>query len=521
MNLPTAGILFAREGCTRAVLSLLMVLALLNTLAGTIADPDLWGYLAFGRLFWESDAFPYRDVFSYVPTLDPWVYHEWLTGVLFYPVYRVLGSLGLQLLKYGFGLGAALLVYLTARRRGASPLAAALTLWLVHLFLEMGYSPVRAQVFTYFFFALSLYLLERARLTGQWRGLLLLALIQIPWCNLHGGFLAGLGLIGLYGLGEAICRRPCRPYLGVLLLAALATLVNPYGPTYWQYLFRAVTMPRPEITEWLSVFRAYQVGLPLMGMIYFALLIMFSVFLAWWARWRELTPMLVLLVTLYLGLKHQRHQVFFFLSAAAYLPVLLTAYLKEVQSRPRVATFVRRLGWAVPLILAVCLTGVYGYRLMGKSPLTLQTPALPDRNNPQQLYYPVGALQYLEQHRLSGKLLTEFHWGEYLLWLLHPRCRVALDGRYETVYPDEVAQKYSDFIYGRADWRRFLEDYPPDLILIDRRSRVARLLEQDPAWQRVYADPGAVLFVRRGYSRLPEPPALSDAAVTDAGACRR
>src|SRR4030042_4413702 len=118
MNLPTAGILFAREGCTRAVLSLLMVLALLNTLAGTIADPDLWGYMAFGKLFWESDAFPYRDVFAYLPTYDQWVYHEWLTGVLFFPLYQKFGAAGLQLLKYFMGLATMVLIFMTALRRG-------------------------------------------------------------------------------------------------------------------------------------------------------------------------------------------------------------------------------------------------------------------------------------------------------------------------------------------------------------------------------------------------------------------
>ena len=73
--------------------------------AVNLADPDLWGYLSFGRLFWHSEKFPYTDVFSYVPTLNLWVYHEWLTGVLFYPLYQVLRTPGLQVLKYGLGLG--------------------------------------------------------------------------------------------------------------------------------------------------------------------------------------------------------------------------------------------------------------------------------------------------------------------------------------------------------------------------------------------------------------------------------
>jgi len=214
-------------GNLKAAAFLLLITVSLYCLSTTTADPDLWGYLAFGRLFWGQGQFPYLDIFAYVPTLKPWVYHEWLTGVLFYPLYRILGAPGLQVLKYAFGLGTAGVIYLTARRRGADSLPTALILFFALLAMSVGYSAVRAQVFTYFFFALFLYLLESARLSGNWRRLWLLVPIQIVWCNLHGGFLAGLGLIFLYALGEALSRRPFRPYLGWFLLAGLAKLINP------------------------------------------------------------------------------------------------------------------------------------------------------------------------------------------------------------------------------------------------------------------------------------------------------
>lgn len=50
---------------------LLISLFIVARLATINADADLWGYLAFGQLFWNSSQFPYRDVFSYLPTLNP------------------------------------------------------------------------------------------------------------------------------------------------------------------------------------------------------------------------------------------------------------------------------------------------------------------------------------------------------------------------------------------------------------------------------------------------------------------
>jgi len=55
----------------KAASFLLMITVILYSLSTTTADPDLWGYLAFGRLFWGQGGFPYLDVFAYVPTLKP------------------------------------------------------------------------------------------------------------------------------------------------------------------------------------------------------------------------------------------------------------------------------------------------------------------------------------------------------------------------------------------------------------------------------------------------------------------
>jgi hypothetical protein len=43
----------------KVLCGILIILVVLNNLARTMADPDLWGYMAFGRLFWETGQFPY------------------------------------------------------------------------------------------------------------------------------------------------------------------------------------------------------------------------------------------------------------------------------------------------------------------------------------------------------------------------------------------------------------------------------------------------------------------------------
>jgi hypothetical protein len=479
----------------KAFLGFLVVLAGLSALAGLGADPDLWGYMAFGRLFWETGSFPYQDIFAYVPTLKVWVYHEWLTGVLFYPLYKAMGATGLQLLRYILALATIGLIYLTARRRGADFWSSLFCLWILQGFLPLGYSPVRAQIFTYFFFSLSLYVLETVRLSGRWRYLSVLVAIQVPWCNLHGGFVVGLGLLAIYGLGEALARRQYWPYLAALLAATLATLINPYGLDYWRYIIRAILMPRPEITEWASVFKAWQEGQPKDSIIYFIAMASCTGLLAWWARWREISPALVLMVTLYLGLQHQRHQVFFMLAAGAYIPTLILAYSQKFLASFPLNRWRRHLGQSVPVVLALGFILICGSKFLHRAPLGLKLPAAPDQEKKWTVYYPVGAVEFIKDNHLSGKILSEFTWGEYLLWTLHPRSQVAMDGRYETVYGDEFCQLYFDFSNGKQNWRRFLEEYPPDMIMIDSRSRICTLLEKSSEWRQVYRDDGAALFL--------------------------
>ena len=474
----------------RTVLAALLVTTVLYRLGSTVADADLWGYLAFGRVFWENGRFPYDDPFSFVPTLHPWVYHELLTGVVFYPLYQATGAPCLQFLKYACVLGTLGLAYATARKRGSTAIAAAFGVFLVHNLFRMGYSPVRAQVFTYLFFALSLYLLESARLSRRYGRLWWLLPVTVLWCNLHGGFPGGLGLIFIYGLGAVLSRQPARPYWLLFSLCGLATLINPYGLKYWTYLYQAITMPRPMISEWASVPQAYLSGANPGSLLYFLLLLAFAAI--WCFRTREITPALALALTAYLGWRHLRHQLFFLILCATFLPGLWSAYLEDLRSRPGLKTLYQRLGWKIPLAAAILVVVLNTHNFLKLSPFSFRLPTMPVAESP--FYYPLGAIDYLQAHNLSGKILTFFDWGEYLIWDLSPRCRVALDGRFETVYPPEVVREYLDFIYAAPNWREFLQKYPPDFILIDSRTRIYHLLQAEPGWRTLYTDAGCALF---------------------------
>ena len=84
-----------------------------------------------------------------------------------------------------------------------------------------------------------------ARLRVSWE-LACLPVLLVLWANVHGGFLVGLALIGLFAASivwRAWRRRPGAPRVqeaalvaGMTLLAAAEPLVNPYGLELYRYL---------------------------------------------------------------------------------------------------------------------------------------------------------------------------------------------------------------------------------------------------------------------------------------------
>jgi len=475
------------------LVGMVLYLLFVEMYSASVADNDLWGYLAFGRVFWETGQFPYHDLFSYTPTKHLWVYHEWMTGVLFYYIYQYAGDAGLQLLRYVFVLATIYIIYQTAIRRGSTQLAACIALVPAMFLISFGYLPVRAQVFTYFFFILTVYILESARLEQRWLIIAWLLPVQILWCNFHGGFVAGLGLIGLYAVGEGLSGRKYLPILLTGILAVSVTFINPYGAQYWLYTLQAISMPRPEINEWLSVIGAIKKGTYAFPAFLFAVMAFLCLVSYLFRRRRDYTDILVMAVMIFIGISHVRHTVFLGLIFGAYLPLLLSEYWHVLKER---TASLRSKSW-IPGTVFVCLILLVHLLISSYRP----PPLVPSfMITTPQSRYPGGALNWIMQKGLKGNILPFFDWGEFIIWHFSPDCRVAMDGRYETVYEEHVRREYFDFLLARPAWRVFLQKYPHEMILVPSRIRIADLMEK--AWRIAYIDQDCVLFIRNNDQRL-------------------
>src|SRR5580692_11329367 len=65
------------------VLCLLFGFAVLLIWRPLEAEDDIWAHAAIGSWIWDHMAVPHETLFLWHPPI-PWVYHPWLTQLLFY-----------------------------------------------------------------------------------------------------------------------------------------------------------------------------------------------------------------------------------------------------------------------------------------------------------------------------------------------------------------------------------------------------------------------------------------------------
>lgn len=461
---------------------LLLLIASAFILHDNSADRDLWHRLALGRYVFTEHALPQRDVFSYLSEPVPLHDHEWGSGILFYALYQSGGGTALVILKLVMYVATLMLVDRTGRiyekRRTLLSLSwiALIALALVPSFA----STVRCLVFTNFFFALWLFWLARQR-AGHHVPTYYFVITAAIWANLHGGFIAGLGLIALYAIGERINRRPCAHYLPLLAFATLATLVNPSTYHLWISTLHAVIAPRDLIYEWapLPLANSAYLGVKIVAVI--TLLTGLALLITRRSLW-DWVALVAVGVTLVLALQHLRHLALFAIVAGVFTYRGLLALFG-----PRLP-FSSRLknGLTAAILTAVAILALFLLQRSDRLQFRVSTSD-----------YPVHAVNYIREHLAAGTarpLLVPFNWGSYALWQLYPHYLVSLDGRYELIYSQKTYHAVSDFFFNGPNPDRIVLSHPPEIVLTPRGPEIEKRLTETLGFIPVYADDVAAVY---------------------------
>jgi hypothetical protein len=470
----------------------LLLVAIAN--AQRLTDPDLWGHLRFGQAVLLGHHLVRADPYSYTALGQPWRNHEWLTEVLMALFYNHLGVIGLKLWKLSCVAATVGCLILAMAETGASA-AIQLNLLMVAVVAVMPQIQFRPQLFTFALFAALLALLARHTYRGAARLWLVIPMMAL-WANLHGGFIAGLGVVGIYAAvtsaRDLFLRKSLAPALrlGLLTLAALlATLMTPYGADTWIAVLHALRNPvtRTAINDWqpLLFHLAKQWHQGPVGAIYYlcALILMATTLIAFALAPRlddlPLTAVAVLMiVAAFTAVRNMPLAVMACLLPAAWhwsLAITRGAEPHNPEERSSANQFV----------VAIAAAFLFFYSGACSSRLETEQP------------YPASAVSFMQAHGLRGNILGDFGWGEYLIWHA-PESKVFIDGRYDTVFADKTIRDYVKLYFDLPGADRAISDYSHDFILLPPAAPIARKLGMKPGWKLIYRDDGAVLFARSG-----------------------
>lgn len=464
------------------------------------ADADLWGHLYYGRFYVEQGGLPTADPFAFTSAGQQWSSHEYLSQVLLWLAYATGGTVGLVLLKCAVGGGAVALVYSTIRLATSD-----VRIWAPVLLLTSHvvgrWFLFRPQLFTFVLFAFFLRVLF-AHLLGKPARLWLLPLALVFWVNLHGGFLAGIGLVGL-ALGlralqsfhEAGWRvtswsRATRPLALTLGACVVVSLLNPLGWRIWPYLVTELTceVNRQYIQEWQPLSLAEH-GWTALTFWLVLLMLAMAALGAGGRRVSGLYPTEWLLSCVPLAVMATRSVRHVPICALWVGPVL--ALLAQASWQRRESRKAWKWAWGgagaltvVPafLTLRLVLAAPHPTVFVGEGSLGSRSPA--------------GAVAFLRDQGLAGRVYNPLWWGSYLTWELFPAIRVSMDGRNVTLFSPALVAENLAFFLGEDPPTGAPDASGADYLLVPTDTPVLPRLRTNARWQLLFDDGQAVLFVR-------------------------
>jgi len=489
----------------------LIIGVLVDPKRSMLGDLDVCWLIRAGELIWQTGRIPETDIFSFTHYGQPWLLYQWGFEVFIGGLHMLAGLGGVV---WGSGLliasSYAIFFYFMLRlgiHRGHCIGLVALVMQ-INSFNWLS-RPNTASIFFYIFLLL---LLEGYRKSPSHR-IWFLPLLFILWTNVHLGFTSGLMVVLLYGLWARFFPNGFREkeqyrdnrLLVVFILCLLATLINPYGPRLFTYLWelsRATTM-NSSICELHSPDFHSPAHLTL---------ILLFVLLFWFGGFRypgRGVLFSLVSITLVMALFSARHIPYFSIPAIIHLSYIWVAR-KSQTSEVRVPRVDQTKGWGWGLAFA-------GVSLVAVVIIGNLRPEFYDFN---EKWVPKGATDYLET--VVGKpepsrVFTSgggTQWNDYLLYRLYPRIKVFIDTRFD-MYGDAFFKNYLTLVNNLRCDLTSLDPWKIDFLILQKKEKKDNQKEDRsplitpmgpppalPPWKIVYEDEKTMVY--RNLDNAPE-----------------
>lgn len=496
------------SGADLIFVALLGVLVFSPLSTRLLGDAGIGWHIRTGQQILATHTIPQVDSFSSTMAGKPWFAWEWLYDVVVGMLEAALGLNGVVWFTAVVIAAVFAWMFRLLLARGTD-VTVALVLVLLAVAASMIHFLARPHVLSWLFTLVWFWVLDSSERAGSDRRLWMLPLLMLVWVNVHGGFLVGFVLLAIFLVGavwtwfrakegrieealqKIVAGKRVRTLFGVGVLSGVASLANPYGWNLYGHVYGYLS--NRFLMDHIDEFQSPNFH-GIAQKCFLALLLITMAVLALRGRELRLSEGLTVLFAVYAGLYASRNiPVSSILLVMVAGPQVPAANLFGGFSRRMAAVEARLLGhvWPMIAVVATLAIAVHGGRV--GSAVWMDA-----RFDPKRM--PVEAVNFLEQLRPEGPVLSTDSWGGYLIYRLYPKTQVVLDDRHD-LYGEGFFKSYLKMVRVGAGWERFLMEHENSCLLLPRDSALANAVSENRGWKRVYEDEVSVVFVRTAGGR--------------------
>ena len=476
----------------------LFIIILLTFYLGNslLADGDTGYHIRAGEFIINTWSIPQHDMFSFHTPPISWTAHEWLAEVVMAIIHNTFGLTGIVIF---FSLMIALIYYLMFRilLKNTANIYFVVVVSILAIAASQLHWLARPHIFSLLLMVVWYRILNDYQYFGINR-LYWLPPLMVLWVNLHGGFITGLVLLGIYLLGNLLdsfrndvdtretARRKSRQILIISCVCLLASLINPYN--YHALLFPFKVVSNKYLMDHVHEFFSPNFHETLV----FKYLLLLTIALLACSRLRlNLIELGLILFFSNMALISVRYITLF---AIIVPPIILkrvddlidavggryaTLFMHRAEGIAEIDAKSRGFFWplaGVALVLIVAMQGFIEFKFNEKS-------------------MPVDAVEFLKKERIPGNMFNGDEFGDYIIYAAWPEYRVFFDGRSDMYGADRI-KEYFKITNFESGWEQILGKYQIDWIIYEARSTLSRYLLATKDWRLIYADKVAYIFVR-------------------------
>ncbi|MDH5721468.1 MAG: hypothetical protein OEZ13_12750 [Spirochaetia bacterium] len=491
-----------------------------------ISDYDFWWHLNLGRTIYETGMIDFADSFSYTHAGKDQFNGEWLSDLLFFIFFKIGGYEGIAFLKIII-VSTAFFFLLKAinitndTKSNTWFFSAVITLLFVLLSIRFRLF-VRPFLFSYLFLSVFLYVILHWLKHKNIKYLFMLLPIELVWANTSKGFFFGPVILFIFFTSE-------------ILLPQLKNLSSNFSGRWVETNKNNSKNINYFYEEKLPVIIGIGIGIFLISLInieFYSLYVTIYENLIWGigegspsAEHAPLSSMMLwgyglrytyAFQILFLGsllscfFINSRKNLFYALLFIIFLvPALKAVRMIDFFSIITAPIFVRSIDKLFNIINKrfqlsfninyITFSGLFLFIIA----LTLLTQASYSAGTgPNPKRFPLGAVRFLENNNIQGRIFNSYPFGGYLAWQ-NPQNKVFIDGRANHLYePDFVNNIYIKSLHDDIKWKDSEAAYNFEIAVFEYELKSGPIhfpihIHENQNWALVYWDEISTIYLKR------------------------